>query len=65
VAWTHFVAKLYDCFDTDTHHLGRLTKLKQTGPMKEFIIAFEQLAFRTKGMIDDFFQGMLYQWPQG
>jgi hypothetical protein len=22
VAWTHFVAELYECFDTDTNHLG-------------------------------------------
>jgi hypothetical protein len=28
VAWTQFVAKLYDHFDTDTHSLGGLTKLK-------------------------------------
>jgi hypothetical protein len=28
VAWSQFVAKLYERFDTDTHHLGRLTKLK-------------------------------------
>jgi hypothetical protein len=28
IAWTQFVAKLYECFDTDTNHLGRLTKLK-------------------------------------
>jgi hypothetical protein len=31
VAWTHFVAELYECFDTDTNHLGCLTKLKQSG----------------------------------
>jgi hypothetical protein len=28
VSWTQFVAEIYECFDTDTHHLGRLTKLK-------------------------------------
>jgi hypothetical protein len=28
LAWTQFVAELYDRFDSDTHHLGRLTKLK-------------------------------------
>jgi hypothetical protein len=28
VAWTQFVAEFYECFDIDTHHLGRLTKLK-------------------------------------
>jgi len=29
VAWTQFVAKIYENFDTDTHHLGHMTKLKQ------------------------------------
>jgi hypothetical protein len=28
IAWTHFVAELYEHFDTDTNHLGHLTKLK-------------------------------------
>jgi hypothetical protein len=28
IAWTQFVAELYDFFDTDTHYLGCLTKLK-------------------------------------
>jgi hypothetical protein len=28
LAWTQFVAELYDFFDTDTHHLGHFTKLK-------------------------------------
>jgi hypothetical protein len=43
-------------FDTDTHSLGRLTKLKQSGTVEEFIAAFEQLSFRTEGMSDTFFQ---------
>jgi hypothetical protein len=54
VAWTHFVAKLYECFDTDTNHLGHLTKLKQSGTVEEFITAFERLDFSTEGMSDDF-----------
>jgi hypothetical protein len=41
IAWTHFVAELYECFDTDTNHLGRLTKLKQSGTVEDFIVAFE------------------------
>jgi hypothetical protein len=41
VAWTHFMAELYECFDTDTNHLGRLTKLKQSGIVEDFIVAFE------------------------
>jgi hypothetical protein len=56
VAWTHFVAKLYECFDTDTNYLCHLTKLKQYGIVEEFIAAFEQLDFHTEGMFDDFFR---------
>ena len=55
VAWTQFVAKLYEHFDTDTNHLGCFTKLKQFGTMEDFIAAFEWLAFRTEGMSDAFF----------
>jgi hypothetical protein len=56
IAWTHFVAELYEYFDTDTNHLGHLTKLKQSGIVEDFIDAFECLAFRTKGMSDVFFR---------
>jgi hypothetical protein len=50
------VAELYECFDTDTNHLGNLTKLKQLGTMEDFIVSFEHLAFRTEGMFDAFFR---------
>jgi hypothetical protein len=40
-----FVAELYERFDTDTNHLGHLTKLKQSGTVEDFIAAFERLAF--------------------
>jgi hypothetical protein len=56
IAWTHFVAEIYERFDTDTNHLGRLTKLKKSGTMEDFIAAFECLAFRTEGMFDAFFR---------
>jgi hypothetical protein len=56
IAWTHFVAKLYERFDIDTNHLGRLTKLKQLGTVEDFIAAFERLAFRTEHMSDAFFR---------
>jgi hypothetical protein len=56
IAWTQFVAKLYEHFDTDTNHLGRLTKSKQSGTVEDFIAAFERLAFRTEGMNDTFFR---------
>jgi hypothetical protein len=50
IAWSHFVANIYECFDIDTNHLGRLTKLKQSGIVEDFIDAFEHLTFRTEGM---------------
>jgi hypothetical protein len=56
IAWTQFVAELYERFDTDTNHLGHLTKLKQSGTVEDFIAAFERLAFRTEGMTDAFFR---------
>jgi hypothetical protein len=46
IAWTQFVADLYEYFDIDTHHLGCLTKLKQSGTVEEYITAFEQLDFQ-------------------
>jgi hypothetical protein len=56
ISWTQFVAKLYARFDTDTHYLGRLTKLKQSCTVEDFITTFEHLAFRTEGMSDAFFR---------
>jgi hypothetical protein len=50
------VTELYEHFDTDTNHLGRLTKLKQSGTIEDFIATFERLDFRTEGMIDPFFR---------
>jgi hypothetical protein len=64
ISWTHFVAELYECFDTHTNHLGHLTKLKQSGTMEDFIASFEHLSFRTEGISDAFFR-VFYQWPQG
>jgi hypothetical protein len=56
IAWTHFVAEIYERFDTDTSHLGHLTKLKQLGTMEDFIASFEHLDFRIEGMFDAFFR---------
>jgi hypothetical protein len=39
----------------DTHHLGYMTKLKQSGTMEDFIISFEHLAFQMNAMTKDFF----------
>ena len=50
------MAELYDHFDFDTHHLGRLTKLKQSGTVEDFIVTFEHLDFKVEGMSDDFFR---------
>jgi hypothetical protein len=49
------VAELYEHFDTNTNHLGSLTKLKQSGTMEDFIAAFERLDFQIEGMYDAFF----------
>jgi hypothetical protein len=56
IAWTHIVAKIYGCFDTDTNHLVCLKNLKQLGTMEDFIVSFECLDFRTEGMSDAFFR---------
>jgi hypothetical protein len=56
IAWTQFVTELYECFDTDTNHLGCLTKLKQSGTVENFIAAFKRLDFPTEGMTDAFFR---------
>jgi hypothetical protein len=56
VAWTQFVAELYDRFDSNTHHLGCLTKLKQSGTVEDFIASFEHLDFRMEGMSNAFFR---------
>jgi hypothetical protein len=71
------VAELYEHFDTDTNHLGRLKKLKQYGTVEDFIASFERLDFHTEGMSDAFFQEcfisglkdeihahVLMDWPQ-
>jgi hypothetical protein len=77
IAWTHFVADLYEHFDIDTNHLGCLKKLKQSRTMEDFIAAFERLTFWTEGMSDAFFRWcfisglkddirahVLMDWPQ-
>jgi hypothetical protein len=42
-------------FDMESHLLGRLIKLKQTGSVTDFITTFEQLDIRTEGLLDDFY----------
>jgi hypothetical protein len=50
------VTDIYEGFDMDTNHLGRLTKLKQSGIVEDFIATFECLDFQTECMIDAFFR---------
>jgi hypothetical protein len=49
------VEEIYERFNTDTNHLGHLKKLKQSGIVEDFIVDFECLDFRKKGMSDAFF----------
>ena len=53
--WTQFMKALQDRFDQESSFLGRLTKLRQTGTVDEYITAFEALAFRTWGLSDVFY----------
>jgi hypothetical protein len=39
--WTMFTKAVCVCFDRESHFLGQLTKLQQTGPIADFIYAFE------------------------
>jgi hypothetical protein len=55
IAWTQFVVEIYARFDIDTHYLGRLTKLKQSSIVEDFITSFEHFSFRIEGMSDAFF----------
>jgi hypothetical protein len=48
--------RFYDHLDSETHHLGHSTKLKQSGTVEYFIATFEHLDFRTEGMSDGFFK---------
>ena len=54
-AWSHFVKALTARFDREDNFLGRLTKLRQTGDVKDFITTFEQLAVRTENLTDTFY----------
>jgi hypothetical protein len=47
---------MYEHFDTNTHHLGCLTKLKLSGPVEDFMADFEHLDLQMEGMIDAFFR---------
>ena len=53
IEWSIFSKELCSCFDWETHYLGRLTKLRQTRAVKEYIATFEQLAIHTKNLVDE------------
>ena len=42
-------------FDRESHFLGKLTKLRQIGSVKDFITTFEQMAIWTKSLSDEFY----------
>ena len=54
-SWGQFTKALRNRFEQEDSFLGRLTKLRQTGTVDEYITAFEALAFRTKGLTDEFY----------
>jgi hypothetical protein len=51
----NFFFELYEHFDMNTHHLGHMTKLKQSRTVEYFIVSFENLSFRREGMTNYFF----------
>jgi hypothetical protein len=53
--WTMFTKVVYARFDKESHFLGQIIKLKQTGYVIDFIIAFEQLPIHIEGLSDDFY----------
>ena len=55
MTWQIFWKALSDRFEHESHFLGHLTKLKQIGTVQEYIKAFEALAFRTGGLVDEFY----------
>ena len=53
--WAQFTKALRDRFEQEDSFLGRLTKLRQTSTVDEYITAFEALAFCTRGLTDEFY----------
>jgi hypothetical protein len=53
--WTMFTKVVCAHFDRESHFLGRLTKLKQTRFVTDFITTFEPLAICTEGLLDEFY----------
>jgi hypothetical protein len=47
--------KVCDHFDRESHFLGRLTNLKQTRSVTNFITTFEKLAIYTEGLSNELY----------
>jgi len=54
-SWAQFAKSLRSRFEQEDSFLGRLTKLRQTGTVEEYITTFEALAFRIKGLTDEYY----------
>jgi hypothetical protein len=50
-----FSKEVCACFDRESQFFGRLTKLRQTRSVTDFIMTFEQLDIHTKGLSDEFY----------
>jgi len=48
------MVKIYEDFDTDTHYLGHLTKLKHSNTLEYFITTFEHLTFKREDLSNVF-----------
>lgn len=55
ITWHMFSKALFDRFDRESNFLGCLTKLQQTGTIKDYNAAFETLAIRNDSLGDDFY----------
>jgi hypothetical protein len=53
--WNMFAKEFSAHFDRESHFLGGLTKLRQTGSVLGVIMTFEELAIQTKGLYDEFY----------
>ena len=53
ITWQVFSKSLCDRFDRESNFLGCLTKLGQTGTVKDNIAAFETLAICIEGLGDE------------
>ena len=48
IAWSQFVKSTHAHFEEENFYLGKLTKLRQTGSVLNFILSFEKLVMLYK-----------------